>query len=90
MSCLPSPVLVVLAVIAVVLGHQVLASWSSTAGAVPDRATVFDDELPAVANLDPALLDALRDAAARCRGRRGRAPRQQRLAFSGVPGTAAP
>ncbi len=58
------PVLVVLAVIAVVLGHQVLASWSSTAGAVPDRATVFDDELPAVANLDPALLDALRDAAA--------------------------
>jgi len=57
-------VLIVLAVIAVVLGHQVLASWSSTAGAVPDRATVFDNELPAVANLDPALLDALRDAAA--------------------------
>ena len=58
------PVLVVLAVIAVVLGNQVLASWSSTAGAVPDRATVFDDGLPAVANLDPALLDALRAAAA--------------------------
>jgi len=58
------PVLVVLAVIAVALGHQVLASWSSTAGAVPDRATVFDNGLPAVANLDPALLDALRNAAA--------------------------
>jgi D-alanyl-D-alanine carboxypeptidase len=32
-------------------------------GAVPDRATVFDDELPAVANLDPGLLRALRRAA---------------------------
>ena len=33
-------------------------------GAVPDGTTVFDDELPAVANLDPALLGALRQAAA--------------------------
>ena len=33
-------------------------------GAVPDGTTVFDDELPAVANLDPALLGALRHAAA--------------------------
>jgi D-alanyl-D-alanine carboxypeptidase len=32
-------------------------------GAVPDGVTVFDDELPAVANLDPALLGALRQAA---------------------------
>ena len=32
-------------------------------GAVPDRATVFDDGLPGVANLDPALLAALRRAA---------------------------
>jgi zinc D-Ala-D-Ala carboxypeptidase len=32
-------------------------------GAVPDRVTVFDDEYPAVANLDPALLGALRQAA---------------------------
>jgi zinc D-Ala-D-Ala carboxypeptidase len=31
--------------------------------AVPDGATVFDDEIPAVANLDPALLGALRQAA---------------------------
>ena len=32
-------------------------------GAVPDGTTVFDDEIPAVANLDPALLGALREAA---------------------------
>jgi zinc D-Ala-D-Ala carboxypeptidase len=31
--------------------------------AVPDVATVFDDDSPAVANLDPALLGALRQAA---------------------------
>jgi D-alanyl-D-alanine carboxypeptidase len=33
-------------------------------GAVPDGTTVFDDEVPGVANLDPALLRALRRAAA--------------------------
>jgi len=32
-------------------------------GAVPWGATVFDDHLPAVANLDPELLDAIRRAA---------------------------
>jgi D-alanyl-D-alanine carboxypeptidase len=32
-------------------------------GAVPDGVTVFDDEFPGVANLDQALLDALRRAA---------------------------
>jgi zinc D-Ala-D-Ala carboxypeptidase len=32
-------------------------------GVVPDGVTVFDDEYPAVANLDPALLGALRQAA---------------------------
>jgi D-alanyl-D-alanine carboxypeptidase len=32
-------------------------------GAVPDGTTVFDDEFLGVANLDPALLDALRQAA---------------------------
>jgi D-alanyl-D-alanine carboxypeptidase len=32
-------------------------------GAVPDRASVFDDDIPGVANLDPALLGALRQAA---------------------------
>ena len=33
-------------------------------GAVPDGTTVFDGRIPAVANLDPALLHALRRAAA--------------------------
>ncbi|MER6794030.1 hypothetical protein ABT262_19055, partial [Amycolatopsis mediterranei] len=33
-------------------------------GAVPDGLPVFDDESPAVANLDPELLDALRRGAA--------------------------
>ena len=32
-------------------------------GAVPDDTTVFDDEVPGVANLDPALLGRLRQAA---------------------------
>jgi zinc D-Ala-D-Ala carboxypeptidase len=32
-------------------------------GAVPDDTTVFDDEIPGVANLDPALLGPLRQAA---------------------------
>src|SRR2546423_1618064 len=32
-------------------------------GAVPDPVPVFDDETPAVANLDPDLLGALRQAA---------------------------
>jgi hypothetical protein len=32
-------------------------------GVVPDGTTVFDDEYPAVAKLDPALLAALREAA---------------------------
>jgi D-alanyl-D-alanine carboxypeptidase len=34
-------------------------------GLVPDGVTVFDDAIPAVANLDPDLLSALRHAAAR-------------------------
>jgi hypothetical protein len=89
--------LVVIAAIAAALGHQFLASSSSTAaspidvlrsehralgeadgavrlrrehrtlgeadGAVPDGTTVFDDEVPGVANLDPDLLGALRRAA---------------------------
>ena len=32
-------------------------------GALPDRTTVFDDQIPGVANLDPALRGALRQAA---------------------------
>jgi len=37
-------------------------------GAVPDGTTVFDDEVPGVANLDPDLLAALRRAAADAAG----------------------
>jgi zinc D-Ala-D-Ala carboxypeptidase len=37
-------------------------------GAVPDGTTVFDDEVPGVANLDPALLGALRRAGADAAG----------------------
>ena len=36
---------------------------SEAQGAVPDGVTIFDDEVPAVANLDPDLLGALRQAA---------------------------
>ena len=32
-------------------------------GAVPDRTTVFDDDVPGIAKLDPALVGALREAA---------------------------
>jgi FtsP/CotA-like multicopper oxidase with cupredoxin domain len=39
------------------------AALGEAGGAVPDGATVFDDEIPGVANLDPALLGALRQAA---------------------------
>jgi D-alanyl-D-alanine carboxypeptidase len=41
-------------------GHRALGEAD---GAVPDGTTVFDDEIPGVANLDPALLGALRQAA---------------------------
>jgi zinc D-Ala-D-Ala carboxypeptidase len=37
-------------------------------GAIPDGATVFDDQFPGVANLDPTLLAALRRAATDARG----------------------
>jgi hypothetical protein len=82
--------LVVVAVIAVALGHRSpgsSTSWSSTAaapigvapaeprgplgeadGAVPDGTTVFDDGIPGVADLDPALLGALRQAATQAAG----------------------
>lgn len=57
-----------IAAIAVVLGHQSPASShqaapSSAGGAIPAGTTVFDDEIPGVAKLDPALLGALRRAA---------------------------
>ena len=69
--------LTVIAAIAVAVSGQLPASSSSTAvsrsehrgalgeagGALPHGSTVFDDEVPGVANLDPALLRALRRAA---------------------------
>jgi zinc D-Ala-D-Ala carboxypeptidase len=42
-------------------GHR--GALGEADGAVPDGTTVFDDEIPGIANLDPALLDALRQAA---------------------------
>ena len=39
------------------------AALSEDDGALPDGVTVFDDAYPGVANLDPALLQALREAA---------------------------
>ena len=40
-----------------------LGALGEADGAVPDGTTVFDDEVPGVAKLDPALLGALRRAA---------------------------
>jgi zinc D-Ala-D-Ala carboxypeptidase len=69
--------LVVVAAIAAALGYRSLASSSSTGssrvdehrgalgvagGAVPDGTTAFDDGVPGVAKLEPALLRALRRA----------------------------
>jgi hypothetical protein len=46
------------------LGPGVPRGMTEADGVVPDGVTVFDDEFPAVANLDPALLGELRQAAA--------------------------
>jgi zinc D-Ala-D-Ala carboxypeptidase len=46
-----------------VLRSDHLGALGEADGAVPDGTTVFDDEVPGVANLDPALLGALRRAA---------------------------
>ena len=43
--------------------HVPRSEHGEAAGAVPDGATVFNDEIPGVANLDPDLLGALRRAA---------------------------
>jgi zinc D-Ala-D-Ala carboxypeptidase len=42
---------------------RVLRPLGEADGAVPDGTTVFDDDVPGVANLDPALLGALRRGA---------------------------
>jgi hypothetical protein len=46
-----------------VLRSDHLGALGEADGAVPDGTTVFDDQIPGVANLDPALLGALRRAA---------------------------
>ncbi len=46
-----------------VLRRDNRAAVGEADGVLPDGATVFHDELPGVANLDPALLGALRQAA---------------------------
>ena len=46
-----------------VLRSEYRGALGEADGAVPDGATVLDDEIPGVANLDPALLGALRQAA---------------------------
>ena len=46
-----------------VLGGERRGPLGEADGAVPDGTTVFDDAIPGVANLDPALLGALRQAA---------------------------
>jgi D-alanyl-D-alanine carboxypeptidase len=43
--------------------HEQPAAVGEADGVVPDGTTVFDDAIPGVANLDPALLAALRRAA---------------------------
>jgi zinc D-Ala-D-Ala carboxypeptidase len=45
------------------VGRAVPRGMTVEDGVVPDGVTVFDDEFPAVANLDPQLLDVLRQAA---------------------------
>jgi D-alanyl-D-alanine carboxypeptidase len=45
------------------LRSEHLGALGEADGAVPDGTTVFDDEIPGVANLDPPLLGALRQAA---------------------------
>ena len=47
----------------VVLRSKHRGALGEADGGVPDGTTVFDDEFPGVANLDPALLGALRQAA---------------------------
>jgi zinc D-Ala-D-Ala carboxypeptidase len=48
---------------ALVLPSEHAGALGDGDGALPDGATVFDDGFPAVANLDPAFLGALRQAA---------------------------
>ncbi len=53
----------VVAAVAAFVGHHATDGVSTAQGVVPDGVSVFDDEFPAVANLDPDLLEAVRRAA---------------------------
>ncbi|MCU1421693.1 MAG: peptidase and DD-carboxypeptidase VanY/endolysin [Microbacteriaceae bacterium] len=48
--------------------HEPRGALGAADGAVPDGVTVFDDAIPGVAKLDPALLGALRQAATDAQG----------------------
>jgi zinc D-Ala-D-Ala carboxypeptidase len=50
------------------LGSEHRGALGEAEGAVPDGTTVFDDEIPGVANLDSDLLSALRQAATAAAG----------------------
>jgi D-alanyl-D-alanine carboxypeptidase len=50
------------------LRHESRGALGEADGVVPDGTTVFDDDSPAVANLDPDLLGALRHAATHAAG----------------------
>jgi hypothetical protein len=50
--------------------HELRGAIGEADGVVPDGVTVFDDAIPAVANLDPDLLKALRQAATDAAGDR--------------------
>jgi len=75
---IPRPLVAVLVVAAgiAVLGHRSQPASSTTAasavgaagGALPEGTTVFDGDLPGVADLDPSLLAALRRAATAAAG----------------------
>jgi hypothetical protein len=58
-----SSILAALEVVSVVSSSDTRRALGEADGVVSDGVTVFDDEVPAVANLDPGLLGALRQAA---------------------------
>jgi LAS superfamily LD-carboxypeptidase LdcB len=58
-----STILAALVVVSATLVGDRHGALGEADGVVPDGVTVFEDKLPAVANLDPALLGALRQAA---------------------------
>ncbi|MGW2161300.1 M15 family metallopeptidase [Nonomuraea sp. NPDC001699] len=71
MAAIVAALVVLVVALAGVVVHGAVTSLTASGhgglgeadGAVPDGVTVFDDELPAVVNLDPDLLGALRRAA---------------------------